>query len=56
VLGLPGQNRPHEPLSTNRRQPGIILNVRLSLIGHLKFRNPNFLSSDRMDNLLKVHS
>ncbi len=27
-----------------------------SLLGHLKFCNPSFLGSDRMDNLLKAHS
>ena len=43
----------HNPLSTKRRQTGILVDVHPVLRESLKRRNSSFLAQDRMDNLLK---
>ena len=52
---LPAQNLLHNPLSTKRRQTGILVDVhsvppRITEVGNL-----SFLGRDRVDNLLKAH-
>jgi hypothetical protein len=45
----------HDPLSTLRRQPCILMDVHSVLRESLKLRNLSFLRLDRVDNLLKAH-
>ena len=52
---LPALNLPDNPLSTTRRQPGILVHVHPVLPWNLKSRNLSFLGQNRMDNLLKAH-
>jgi hypothetical protein len=45
----------HDPLSTARRQTGILVDVHPVLRGTLKCGNSSFLGPNRMNNLLKAH-
>jgi hypothetical protein len=51
---LPAHHLSNNSFSTNRRQPGILMDVHPVLRGTLKFRNLSFLGPGRMDNLLKA--
>jgi hypothetical protein len=51
----PALDLPNNPLSTNRRETGILMNVHPVLRGTLKLRNLSFLGPNRMDNLSKAH-
>ena len=53
---LPARDLPYNPLSTARRQPGILMHVHPVLLGIWSFSNLSFLGQNRMDNLLKAHS
>jgi hypothetical protein len=52
----PARNLPYNPLSTVRREPGILVHVIRSPRESLKPRNSSFLVQDRLDNLTKAHS
>jgi hypothetical protein len=52
---LPARHLPHEPLSTKRRQPGILM-YSSGPSESLKSRNLSVLGPDRMDNPSKAHS
>jgi hypothetical protein len=57
LRGLPAQSLAHQPLSTARRQTGILVNVHpVPSPKKLKSRNLIFPGRNRMDNLLKAHS
>ena len=53
---LPALDLPYNPLSTARREPGILMGVHSVLRESLRFGNISVPGSGRMDNLLKVHS
>jgi hypothetical protein len=53
---LPARDLPYNPLSTKRRQPGILVHVHPVLPWNLKLQQLSFLGQNRMDNLLKAHS
>jgi hypothetical protein len=53
---LPARNRPDDPLSTQRRQTGILMDVHPIFPADLKLRNLSIPRTDRMANLWKGHS
>ena len=53
---LPTRNQFYDPLSTTRRQAGILMHVHPVLPWNLKLQQLSFLGQNRMDNLLKAHS
>jgi hypothetical protein len=53
---LPARDLPYNPLSTKRRQPGILVHVHPVLPWNLKLQQLSFLGQNRMDNLLKAHN
>ncbi len=53
---LPARNRPDDPLSTQRRQTGILMDVHPIFPADLKLRNLSIPRTDWMDNLWKGHS